>query len=104
MNLANVILGPVVTEKAERLKAAGPRHTHTIRVAPEATKIDVKNALKRFYDVDVEQVRIMHVVEKTKPFGAGKVMRKRHEMKKALVTLSAKSKPLDLASFQTQHS
>ncbi|MDD4319147.1 MAG: 50S ribosomal protein L23 [Candidatus Peribacteraceae bacterium] len=98
MDLSRIILGPVVTEKAERLKAA-ERHTHTIIVAPHATKIDVQKALERFYSVEVESVRIVKVRPKTRVLGNGKTMEKRHAAKKALVTLAKKSKQLDLASF-----
>ncbi len=100
MELTQVILGPVVTEKAERLKAAGPHHTYTMRVHPGATKIDVKNALRRYYEADVESVRIVKVPAKTKPIQKGGVMEKRQAEKKALITLKPKSKPIDLASFE----
>ncbi len=100
MDLSSIILGPVVTEKAERLKASGPRHTHTMRVHPAATKIEIKKALEQFYEVSVEQVRIQHVRPKTRKTQDGKTMEKRHASKKALVTLSKKSKALDLASFE----
>ena len=51
MDLTRVIIGPITTEKSERLKAKDNRVV-TLRVSPDATKIDVKSALKRFYDVD----------------------------------------------------
>ncbi|MSR86984.1 50S ribosomal protein L23 [Candidatus Peribacteria bacterium] len=109
MDLSRVIVGPVVTEKAERLKSgsgSGSKkksapHVHTLRVAEWATKIDIKNCLKMFYDVDVAQVRIIKTQAKTRDLGAGKIMEKRHAFKKALVTLSAKSKTLDISNFQT---
>ncbi|NOS67980.1 MAG: 50S ribosomal protein L23 [Candidatus Peribacteraceae bacterium] len=109
MDLSRVIIAPVVTEKAERLKAGGSpasakatagRHVYTLRVAPTATKIDVKNALKIFYDVDVTQVRIIKTQAKRRNLGAGKIMEKRHSFKKAMVTLSEKSKALDISAFQ----
>ena len=100
MNLANVIIGPVVTEKAERLKAA-ERHTYTLRVAPAATKIDIGKALKQFYDIDVQSIRVQWVRAKSRSLGAHAMMEKRHRMKKALVTLAPKSKPLDLSAFHT---
>ncbi|MFA6523044.1 MAG: 50S ribosomal protein L23 [Candidatus Peribacteraceae bacterium] len=101
MELANVILGPVVTEKAERLKAAA-KHSYTLIVAPEATKIDVKKAIERFYDVEVEHVRVIKVWAKTRSLPTGGQMEKRHAAKKVIVTLAPKSKQLDLASFLTQ--
>jgi len=102
MELSHVILGPIVTEKAERLKAAGPRHTHTLEVHPKATKIDVKNALQRYYDISVASVRIVKVSAKSRSLQDGKTMEKRHAFKKALVTLAPKSKQLDLSTFELQ--
>jgi large subunit ribosomal protein L23 len=102
MELSQIILGPVTTEKSERLKAQGPRHTYTLRVHPKATKIDVKNALERYYDIEVESVRIVKVLSKSRSLPDGGMMEKRHAAKKALVTLAPKSKQLDLASFALQ--
>lgn len=99
MELSQVILGPVVTEKAERMKAQANR-THVLRVSDGATKIDVKNALKKFYDIDAKQVRMLRVAPKSRTFGRGKSMQKRHRSKRAIVTLGEKSKNLDLSSFK----
>ena len=98
MDLTRVIIGPVLTEKSERLK---PSRVHMLRVAPDATKIDVKAALRKFYDVDVSSVRVQRVVAKRRAIGAGKTMTKRHPWKKVIITLSEKSKALDLADFKT---
>ena len=98
MDLSRIILGPLVTEKAERGKEA---RTYTLRVVPSATKIDVKNALKRFYDIDVLSVRVLKIHPKDRLMGNGKVIRKRKAAKKMLVTLGEKSKPLDLIQFKT---
>ena len=100
MDLSRVIIGPVVTEKAERLKASEKAHTYTLHVAPWATKIDIKNSLKTFYDVEVSAVRIIKTQAKSRDLGAGKMMEKRHAFKKALVTLTPKSKALDISAFQ----
>ena len=100
MDLASVIIGPVVTEKSERLKTAKV-HIYTLRVAPSATKLDVKNALRVFYNANARKVRIIHTQPKTRLIGSGGTMEKRHAFKKALVTLDKDSKPLDLAAFQT---
>jgi len=96
MELSRVLIGAVVTEKAERAKLA---KSYTLTVAADATKIDVKNALKRFYDIDVVSIRVMRTPKKTRLIGRGSEMVKRRPTKKAIVTLGAKSKPLDLASF-----
>ena len=101
MDLARTILGPVVTEKAERLKAQ-PKRTYSLWVAKGATKIDVKSSLEHFYDVDVEKVRVMRTKSKSRSLGQASVMQKRASMKKVLVTIAKKSKPLDLTTFKNQ--
>ncbi len=98
MDLSRVIVGPVVTEKAERQKV---NNTYTLRVHPDATKIDVKNALKRFYDLEASSVRVLRTVPKTRLVGQSQVIEKRHREKRMLVTLPPKSKPLDLSTFKT---
>lgn len=97
MDLASVIVGSVLTEKSERLKAA---RTHTLRIAQGATKVQVRQALKKLYDVDVERVRVLLVRPKRRLLGSGRVMEKRHRWKKALVTLREGSKALDLTSVR----
>ncbi len=97
MELSRVIVGPVTTEKSERLKAG---RTYTVRVAPEATRIEVQKALESFYDVEVSSVRILHVREKTRMLNAHRSLTKRHTQKRALVTLAPKSKVLDLSQFK----
>jgi large subunit ribosomal protein L23 len=100
MDLTRVIISPVITEKAERLKANPGNKVYTLIVSNGSTKIDVRNALKRFYDVDVKNVRVSRVQPKTRTMGMG-TMEKRHTMKKVMVTLTKDSKVLDLAAFQT---
>ena len=96
MDLPRVIIGPVVTEKAERLKTS---RSYTLKVSNNATKIDVANALRQYYDADVASVRVMRTPSKIRVAGRGTVISKRKPMKKVIVTLTPKSKPLDLASF-----
>jgi large subunit ribosomal protein L23 len=100
MELSNVIKGHIVTEKAERQKTSA--RTYTLVIDQGATKIDVKKALKKFYDVEVESVRVHLVRPKTRTFGTkGAQMEKRHRSKRAMVTLSTKSKTLDLSTLKT---
>ena len=99
MEIANVIIGQVVTEKSERVKPGG---TYTLQVAPQATKVDVRNALRKFYDVEVASVRVLRVGPKKRTIGRGRTMEKRHRSKRALVTLRDKSKLLDLTSFKNR--
>ena len=97
MDLTQVILGEVTTEKAERLKA---QRKHMLRINERATKVDVNNALRKYYGVEPESVRIVNVRAKHRLVGRGNAVRKRQPVKRAIVTLSAKSKVLDLANFQ----
>lgn len=98
MELSRIILGTPQTEKSERLKMA---RTYVLTVHPAATKIDVKNALKTFFDVDVSSVRVMRTGSKQRLIGAGKAMVKRHPSKRVYVTLAEKSDALDLTKFKT---
>jgi|TARA_B100001971_G_C18113452_1_gene495482 large subunit ribosomal protein L23 len=98
MDLTRVILGPIVTEKAEGQKVSAK--TYSLRVSPRATKVDVRAALKRVYDVDAESVRMMRVGGKLRAIGRTRAMQKRHPYKKAIVKLTPKSKALDLTSFK----
>lgn len=95
MDLTRVILGPIVTEKSERLKVV---QMFTFRVHPDATKIDIKNALRHFFDCTALSVRIAWIGPKYRAIRRG-VMCKRDPFKKATVTLAQGSKPLDLALF-----
>jgi len=98
MNLSSLIIGPVVTEKAEKLKLA---HTYVLEVKPEATKIDIRNALRKYYDAEVQSIRVLRTRPKTRALGAGKFLEKRARTKRMIVTLTKKSKALDLSSFRT---
>ena len=96
MHLSSLIIGPVITEKAERMKAEG---TYVMRVKQEATKVDIKNALRKYYDVEVASIRVLRTTPKTRIVGQG-TMEKRHRTKRMIVRLTKKSKTLDLANFQ----
>ena len=100
MDLSRIILGPIVTEKAERLKADAAHHTYTLRVAPKATKVHVGKALEKYFDVKVESVRVLTSPAKSREISAHSSMEKRHAFKKAMVTLTKKSKALDLSTFE----
>lgn len=98
MDPARFILGPVLTEKAERLKS---QRTYTLRVSPAATKTEIVHALESRFDVDIESVRALSVRPKRREARTGRWRTKRHAWKKVLVTLTPKSKTLDLSSFRT---
>ncbi|UPA22782.1 50S ribosomal protein L23 [Candidatus Peribacteria bacterium] len=97
MDISRIILGPIVTEKAERMKTS---RNYTLKVWNNATKIDVKAALKKFYNVDVASIRVMRTTTKSRALGAGRVMVKRSPSKRMMVTLTEKSPALDFSKFK----
>ena len=98
MELSRIIMGQVVTEKAERQKAT--TRTYTLRVDPSSTKVDVARALETFFGVQVQGVRMVWIGPKTRSLGGSRVLTKRHRSKRAIVTLMPKSKTLDLSTFK----
>ena len=82
-NLSKVILMPHVSEKSVMI--ADNVQQQTFKVASNATKSDVKEAIEKLFDVEVVNVNILTVTGKQKVFGRTKGKRKNY--KKAYVTL-----------------
>jgi large subunit ribosomal protein L23 len=85
--LLQVILGPVVSEKST---AAGEANIHVFRVRPDASKVEVRQAVEQIFEVKVESVRTLLQKGKVKRFG-GRLGRRNH-WKKAYVSLAAGEK------------
>ena len=83
MDINNIILGPVVTEKDYEAQAKGK---YMFRVHADATKIDVKNALQRYYGVKADTVNMVTVRSKERAVGRHFVQ-KRQAYRKAIVRL-----------------
>lgn len=64
--LYNVLLAPRVTEKTARVGEQG--NQYVFRVATDATKADVRDAVEALFEVNVESVRVVNVKGKTKSF------------------------------------
>lgn len=79
----SVVLGVIVTEKAERLKAGQSKYT--FRVVPEANKIEIRKAVERLFKVHVKDVRVMNFLGKQRRMGM--FSGRRPDWKKAIVTL-----------------
>ncbi|MGI9485547.1 MAG: 50S ribosomal protein L23 [Geminicoccaceae bacterium] len=78
----NVILSPVITEKSTQ----GSEHNQvTFRVAKDATKPEVKQAIEMLFDVKVKAVNTLNQKGKVKRFRGR--LGKRNDVKKAIVTL-----------------
>ncbi|PIP65669.1 50S ribosomal protein L23 [Candidatus Peregrinibacteria bacterium CG10_big_fil_rev_8_21_14_0_10_49_16] len=100
MRTSHIILGPLFTEKTERLKGG---KTFTIHVVQSADKISIQKEIERLYDVQVRDVRVIRVPGKSRLTAKGSI-EKRKLSKKAMVTLKPESKPLDLAAFRSSSS
>ena len=81
--LYQIILGPVVSEKAALL---GEQSSHVVfKVVKDAQKPEVKTAVEKLFNVKVQDVRILNVKGKTKRTRHGVGVRS--DWKKAYVRL-----------------
>ena len=83
-HLSQILLSPHVSEKA--MKLADTARCHTFKIAPEATKSQVRAAVESLFDVDVDRVNIVNMEGKKK--GQGRHRGRRNHWKKAYVTLA----------------
>jgi large subunit ribosomal protein L23 len=97
MNAYNTILKNVVTEKSSVRQADAKQYTFIVK--RNATKIDVKNAIKAIYGADVDSVRMLISPSKERFVGKGRLITKRPVLKKAIVSLKG-GKTLDLNKFK----
>ena len=79
----DVLLGPIVTEKATSLSEHGQI---VFKVRIDATKVQIRRAVERLFDVKVTGVNTIHVTGKTKLFR--QTLGRRSNYKKAVVTLA----------------
>lgn len=86
----DVIIKPVITERS---MDESHRRKYTFKVATDANKTEVKLALEEIFGVDVEKVNIMNVQGKLKRMG--KNVGRTAASKKAIVTLTDKSKEIE---------
>jgi large subunit ribosomal protein L23 len=92
--LMTVLLAPVISEKATYI---ADKHSQVIfRVAPDATKPEVKAAVELMWKVEVDTVQISIVKGKEKRFG--RFIGRRRGWKKAYVSL----KPGQEINFATE--
>jgi large subunit ribosomal protein L23 len=86
-----VIRRPVISEKSYGLL---DQHKYTFLVAPHANKTEIKIAVEKVFGVKVVSVNTLNRSGKRKrtKFGYGK----RKDTKRAIVTLSPESKPIEI--------
>ena len=88
-NLSDVILKPVITEKAMDMIAA---KRYVFKVVKDANKAEIAAAVEAMYDVKVADVNTINMKKKPKRLGAH--MGYTGEGKKAIVTLKEDSKSI----------
>ncbi len=93
--LYQVLVSPVVSEKSSVI--AEQMGQVVFRVLPSATKAEVKAAVEKAFEVEVEKVQILNVKGKTKRFGRSEG--KRNDVKKAYVRLKDGS-DIDFTALQ----
>ena len=87
----DVIRKPVISEKSYGLLE---QQKYTFLVAPDANKTEIKIAIEKIFGVRVISVNTLNRPGKRKrtKFGYGK----RKDTKRAIVTLSPESKPIEI--------
>ena len=87
----DILLAPVISEKSYGLIEEG---TYTFLVHPDSNKTQIKIAVEKIFGVTVTSVNTANRQGKRKRtrFGYGK----RKNTKRALVTISADSKPIEI--------
>lgn len=78
----DIILSPVITEKAT---IASEFNKVTFKVAPNATKPQIKEAVEKLFDVKVKSVNTLTRKGKTRMFR--NIRGQRSDVKRAIVTL-----------------
>ena len=87
----DIVLAPVISEKSYGLLEEG---TYTFLVRPDSNKTQIKIAVEQIFGVKVTNVNTANRQGKRKRtrFGYGQ----RKSTKRALVTISADSKPIEI--------
>ena len=72
--------------QSEKMQALGALNQYAFEVAPEATKVEIREAVESIFNVKVAQVRTAIMPSKDRSWGR-KTVRRSGKFKKALVTL-----------------
>ena len=82
--LSRILISPVVSEKSTRV--ADQSKQMVFKVLPDASKLEIRKAVEKMFDVTVTGVRVSMVKGKIKRFG--QTVGRRSDWKKAYVTLA----------------
>ena len=86
----DIIIAPIITEKS---MAGIADKKYTFKVAKDANKIEIAEAVAKLFKVDVAKVNTINVRGKMKRMG--RYSGYTASWKKAIVTLKANSKPIE---------
>ncbi len=90
MKKYDIIIRPIITEKS---MMDMEENKYTFQVDKRSTKTEIKKAIEEIFEVDVEKVYTMNMNGKLKR--QGMTSGRRPNWKKAIVKLSADSKPIE---------
>ena len=90
MNARDIILAPVITEKAVAML---PEKKYTFRVAKSANKIEIAKAVEEIFGVKVDKVNTISMKGHLRRMGRNEGYTS--DWKKAVVTLKADSKTIE---------
>ncbi len=82
--ILTIILGPHISEKTSIISEEN--NQVTFKVARDATKPEIKEAVESLFDVQVKDVQILNVKGKSKRTARGRI-RSRSDWKKAYIRL-----------------
>jgi len=87
----DVLISPIITEQSMDM---AEEKKYAFKVDPRANKTEVRQAVEEIFGVDVAKVNIMNVNGKTKRLG--RTVGRTSSYKKAVVTLTADSKEIEM--------
>lgn len=86
----DIVIAPIITEKSMSVIAD---KKYTFKVAPDANKVEIAAAIEELFKVEVKKVNTMTVRGRSKR--VGRYEGKTADWKKAIVTLTEKSKTIE---------
>ncbi|MBX5435856.1 MAG: 50S ribosomal protein L23 [Alicyclobacillaceae bacterium] len=90
MDPRDVIRRPIITESSTEMME---QRKYVFEVDKRANKVEIRQAVEKLFGVKVEKVNTMRVPGKQKR--VGRFVGQTPERKKAIVTLTADSKPIE---------
>ena len=85
VNLLSIFRSPLITERSSILREKF--NQYVFKVHPDATKIDIREAVKKVFKVEVKHVRTANFKGKMRRLAVGRPQGRRIDWKKAFVTL-----------------